>query len=105
MTVWDRANSVHEYLVPSARKARVQHELTEFSSLGLSLDKTARELSGGQKQGLVLWMRLLRSPQLMLLDEFTSAVDVQSSEKLIEVVRSTAESHQTTSLIVTHDLS
>jgi ABC-type multidrug transport system ATPase subunit len=104
MIVWDRAESIREYLFPATRKLRIQKRLTDFSPLGLSLNKAARQLSGGQKQGLVLLTRLSQSPQLLFLDEFTSAVDVQSSQKLLDVVCSVAQSLGTTSLIVTHDL-
>jgi len=104
MVVWDVARSVREAIIPRMRSGRLHALLDDFSALNLAPNKLARELSGGQKQGLVLLTRLLRAPDLLLLDEFTSAVDAQSTERLLDVVRSAAHAHGTTSLIVTHDL-
>lgn len=104
MILWDRARSTREYLFPRLRKSRILKQLESFASLGLAPDKSVRELSGGQKQGLVLLSRMLRSPRMLLLDEFTSAVDAQSSERLLGIVRSLAKVEGTTSLVVTHDV-
>lgn len=61
-------------------------------------------LSGGERQRLALYMRVWMKPQFLLLDEFTSALDPQSSLELMEEVISLSCEHRVTTIIVTHDL-
>ena len=66
--------------------------MREFvSSLGNGLDEVVGEegimLSGGQKQRLCLARALLRSPQLLILDEATSMFDLESEEIVIKGIR------------------
>lgn len=44
-------------------------------------------LSGGQKQRIALARGLLRKPQILLLDEATSSLDIESEQKLLNVIR------------------
>lgn len=62
------------------------------------------ELSGGERQRLALYMRLCMKPQFLLLDEFTSALDPQSSTELMEEVIRISRDENISILIVTHDL-
>jgi ABC-type multidrug transport system ATPase subunit len=104
MLIWDRAQSVWGYFFPKTRRHQMERHLSKFPSLGLTPDKPARELSGGQKQGLVLLSRIMSAPELLLLDEFTSAIDAQASEQLLGLVKNLAQSTGSTQVIVTHDL-
>jgi len=62
-----------------------------------------RELSGGQQQRMFIARALLRRPQLLLLDEPTSGVDVRTRHELLELL---AELHRDGLAVVlsTHDL-
>jgi len=87
-------------LSTTARRARVAQATGEYQ-LGEFAGRLAGTLSGGQRQRLALAAATLHRPQLLLLDEPTSAVDPQSRrdfwEKLFELV-----AEGTTILVSTH---
>ncbi len=62
-----------------------------------------RELSGGQQQRMFIARALLGKPQLLLMDEPTSGVDVKTRHELLHLLE---ELHRTglTILLTTHDL-
>ena len=61
-------------------------------------------LSGGQRQALTLVMAALVKPKLLLLDEHTAALDPKTSEMVMELTQKIAESHDLTTLMITHDM-
>lgn len=67
------------------------------------LDKEVRNLSGGEKQRIALIRSLIFSPEVLLLDEITSALDVNNS-KIVENVIASLNKEGITVLWVTHNL-
>ena len=61
-------------------------------------------LSGGQRQALTLVMVALVKPKLLLLDEHTAALDPKTSEMVMELTQKIVESHDLTTLMITHDM-
>jgi ABC-2 type transport system ATP-binding protein len=89
------------YSYPRAeRKARID-ELLEQYDLADRRRQLAGTMSGGQKQRLALACAVLHKPDLLLLDEPTSAVDPQSRRDFWAKLFSLAESG-TTLLVSTH---
>src|SRR5258706_5395600 len=68
------------------RDARVR-ELAELVGLSGELDKYPHEISGGQQQRVALARALAPRPELLLLDEPFSNLDVDLRERLPVVVR------------------
>jgi iron(III) transport system ATP-binding protein len=85
-----------------ARDARAR-ELLEAVALDAAAGKYPHELSGGQKQRVALARALAPRPQLLLLDEPFSNLDVEMRERLSLEVRTVLKSLGTTALMVTHD--
>ena len=61
-------------------------------------------LSGGQRQALTLLMATLRTPDILLLDEHTAALDPGSAEKVMELTARIVGEANLTTLMVTHDM-
>jgi len=61
------------------------------------------ELSGGQQQRVALARALAPSPDLILLDEPFSNLDVELRERLAQEVRDIIKQTDTTAILVTHD--
>ena len=78
-----------------------------FDELGLSLELLERfppELSGGQLQRVVIAMALESSPKLLLLDEPTTALDPQTKEVIIKLLKELQKKEGFQMLFVTHDI-
>ena len=60
-------------------------------------------LSGGQRQRLAIARTLAYDPPAILYDEPTSGLDPSTANQVAELLRNTHETHQKTSVIVTHD--
>ncbi len=78
-----------------------------FEHVGLDpvlLERFAPELSGGQLQRVVIAMALGSSPQLLLLDEPTTALDPQTREVIIALLKALQEEMGFKMLFVTHDI-
>jgi ABC-2 type transport system ATP-binding protein len=83
-----------------ARKARIA-ELLERYDLGRQQKQFAGTMSGGQKQRLALACAVLHKPELLLLDEPTSAVDPKSRRDFWAKLFALADAG-TTILVSTH---
>lgn len=82
------------------RKTRVDEQLARFD-LAVRADQRAGTLSGGQKQRLALAAATLHEPELLFLDEPTSAVDPQSRRDFWETLFDLVD-QGTTILVSTH---
>ena len=84
------------------RNARVR-ELLEVVGLTDLGTKYTQELSGGQQQRVALARALAPRPQLLLLDEPFSNLDVEMRERLSIEVRDILKRERITAVMVTHD--
>jgi putative tryptophan/tyrosine transport system ATP-binding protein len=81
-------------------------ERVDDLGLGLEdrLDTPVGALSGGQRQALTLLMATLVRPELLLLDEHTSALDPRSTEQVVQLTDQIVRKEGLTTLMVTHSL-
>ncbi len=68
------------------------------------LTRTEAQLSTGQKQLVNLTRGLVIQPKILLLDEPTSNLDLGTASRITEVLNQLYEKHQTTILMVNHQL-
>ncbi|MCL2641911.1 MAG: metal ABC transporter ATP-binding protein [Candidatus Bathyarchaeota archaeon] len=76
----------------------------EFMGLSDVANRRIGQLSGGQKQRMFVAKALTHKPELILLDEPIVGVDSNAQEKFYKKLSDLNLKHQTTILIVTHDL-
>lgn len=67
------------------------------------LDSEWKVLSGGESQRVLLAIALASKPRVLLLDESTSALDVDSKRRVEDLVRRQAQEFGLASVWITHD--
>ncbi|MCF0245197.1 MAG: ABC transporter ATP-binding protein [Ileibacterium sp.] len=68
------------------------------------MDSFVWQISAGQQQKTALIRILLKSPDLLLMDEPTSCLDRKSSREIMGLIYNWQRQHNTTVIMVTHDL-
>jgi ABC-2 type transport system ATP-binding protein len=79
-------------------------ELLHFIGLEEKADIQVRRLSRGQKQKLAICIALIADPSVLLLDEPTTGLDVQSSRGIKDKLREMAREQGKSVLVTTHDM-
>jgi len=78
--------------------------LLERVGLASHAEHYPRQLSGGQQQRVAIARALALEPSVLLFDEPTSALDPELVGEVLRVIRSLAQEHGTTLVIVTHEI-
>jgi zinc transport system ATP-binding protein len=98
------------------RRSRLGHRLTKddkkavqdaIQLVGLEPYKKRKisQLSGGQKQRIFIAKALVKGPDLLVLDEATTGLDVCIQDKFVRMIRDLRKERDITLLTVSHDLS
>ncbi|GAB4318768.1 MAG: lipoprotein-releasing ABC transporter ATP-binding protein LolD [Candidatus Sumerlaeia bacterium] len=86
------------------RAAQAAAALLKRVGLGERLDHRPSKLSGGEQQRVALARALINEPDLVLADEPTGNLDLQTGEDVINVIWDVTVRNNKALLIVTHDL-
>lgn len=89
-----------EYRGKAVAKAK---EMLESVGLGNKTESFGSQLSGGQQQRVAIARALVHSPRLMVCDEPTAALDAQSGQTVMKLLRNVALQPDRAVIVVTHD--
>jgi phospholipid/cholesterol/gamma-HCH transport system ATP-binding protein len=79
-------------------------EVLEAVGLLDKIDQMPSDLSGGQRKRIGIARTLILKPEIMLYDEPTSGLDPITSAEIIKLINDVQEEYNTSSVIITHDL-
>lgn len=94
------SKGVDKSLIPLFERELADMQLGLESKLHVSVGS----LSGGQRQALSLLMATLITPELLLLDEHTAALDPKTSDLIIQLTKKIVEEKKMTTIMITHNL-
>lgn len=95
---WGREDASLDEVMEAAKDAQIHDTIMKLSNgYDTVLGQRGVNLSGGQKQRISIARAFIRKPSLLLLDDSTSALDLQTEAKLLQAIRS----YECTTLIIT----
>lgn len=95
-------------LGPALTADRREFYKQELAKLNLGLENRLETdmalLSGGQRQAITLLMATIKTPDILLLDEHTAALDPNTREMIMDLTDQLIKEKNLTTLMVTHDM-
>jgi zinc transport system ATP-binding protein len=88
------------------RKTNTDTIIFALKIVGLLEQKDRRigELSGGQQQRVLIAKALVNEPQLLILDEPTTGIDLETQDKFYSLLRKLNSENKITIILASHDL-
>lgn len=84
-------NASDNLLLAALKKVDLLELVMENGGLDMQITEKAGNISGGQRQRLALARAILHDSDIYILDEATSNIDVESENKIMEVVKEMSE--------------
>jgi ATP-binding cassette subfamily B protein len=98
---WGDQSATEELLREAANQAQIHDSIEQFpDQYNTRVGQKGVNLSGGQKQRLSIARALVRKPEILLLDDSTSALDVSTENALWEAL----EEENATMLVITQKI-
>ncbi|MDO4622752.1 MAG: ATP-binding cassette domain-containing protein [Eubacteriales bacterium] len=90
----------------SKKEKKLFREQLALLDMGLEdrMNNPVGLLSGGQRQALTLLMATMVTPEILLLDEHTAALDPATADKVLNLTKQIVDERKITCLMVTHNM-
>ncbi|MBN6888282.1 ATP-binding cassette, subfamily B, multidrug efflux pump [Cytobacillus horneckiae] len=99
---WGKENAAMEDVIAAAKNAQIHETIMALpQQYETKLGQKGVNLSGGQKQRLSVARALIRKPKILLLDDSTSALDMNTEAKLLQALKT----YTSTTMIITQKIS
>lgn len=95
---------IHEHISPREASRKAIEMLEMVGIPGERYGEYPHQFSGGMKQRVVIAMALACSPQLLIADEPTTALDVTIQAQVLEMMLELKKKFNTAMILITHDL-
>lgn len=83
-----RPDATQEEIIDAARRAQIYDDILEMpDGLNTQVGERGTKLSGGQKQRIAIARAILRSAPVLILDEATASVDMQTEYKIQQAIQ------------------
>lgn len=89
---------------PRERNQRIRRVLSQIELPEKLLNRRPMELSGGQRQRIGIARALMQEPQILILDEALSALDLSTQNQIANTLLSLKTARDLSVLFITHDL-
>lgn len=97
---------VHRPTMSKTERLQLVEETLDICGIGRHhLNKYPHQFSGGQRQRIGISRALVLHPELMILDEAVSALDVSVQAQILNLLRDLQERFDLTYFFISHDLS
>ncbi|HWQ59294.1 MAG TPA: ABC transporter ATP-binding protein [Clostridia bacterium] len=107
--IGDQIEDIYRIHEPGATRKQAQEQATKMLALVNLNERVYRlyphELSGGMLQRVMIAVSLLHEPDLLIMDEATTALDVVTQGQILSELRKMENELKTSRIIITHDIS
>ena len=108
-TIEDQIGEVLDLHLKVSKAKRREKVLGLLNEVGLSglkerLGAYPHELSGGQRQRIMIAIALAADPKILIADEPTTALDVTTQARILELLKDLAGKKDLSIILITHDL-